>query len=86
MTEWRFIILKPAQRYLKRLSRLEQERIIRALKSLLKNPEQADVKPLKGRSELRLRVGDYRVLFFKDRENQIYIVTKIGPRGDIYKS
>jgi mRNA interferase RelE/StbE len=85
LNKWRFLILKPAQRYLKRLSKDSQERIIKGLKSLLTNPENADIKPLKGRSELRLRIGDYRCLFFIDRENQIYIITQIGPRGDIYK-
>ncbi|CCH94507.1 Genome sequencing data, contig C225 (fragment) [Microcystis aeruginosa PCC 9432] len=85
MSEWRFLILKPAQRYLKRLSKTDQERIIKGLKSLLTNPENADIKPLKGRPELRLRIGDYRCLFFIDQENRIYIITQIGTRGDIYK-
>ena len=35
--------------------------------------------------ELRLRIGDYRCLFFIDQENRIYIITQIGTRGDIYK-
>jgi mRNA interferase RelE/StbE len=55
------------------------------LKSLLTNSENADIKPLKGRPELRLRIGDYRCLFFIDQENRIYIITQIGTRGDIYK-
>jgi len=73
LSEWRFLILKPAQRYLKRLSKTDQERIIKGLKSLLTNSENADIKPLKGRPELRLRIGDYRCLFFIDQENRIYI-------------
>ncbi|NER02386.1 MAG: type II toxin-antitoxin system RelE/ParE family toxin, partial [Okeania sp. SIO3C4] len=35
--------------------------------------------------ELRLRVGKYRVLFMEDRENQVYVVTTIASRGDVYK-
>jgi mRNA interferase RelE/StbE len=62
-----------------------QLRIIEALDTLLTGPETLDIKPLKGRSELRLRVGKYRVLFVEDRETQTYVITLIGSRGDIYK-
>ncbi|SKB14273.1 Genome sequencing data, contig C225 (fragment) [Planktothrix sp. PCC 11201] len=44
-----------------------------------------DIKPLKGRNDWRLKVGDYRVIFIIDNENKVYFVTKIGLRGDIYK-
>jgi mRNA interferase RelE/StbE len=70
---------------LKRLSTENQERIIRALKLLLADRALVDIKPLKGRNDWRLRVGDYRVIFIIDNENQVYFVTKIGPRGDVYK-
>ena len=85
MSKWRFLILKPAQRYLKRLSRSDQERIIKGLKALLVNSKNTDVKALKGRPEFRLRIGNYRALFLIDQKNQIYIITQIGIRGDIYK-
>ncbi|MBA7534199.1 hypothetical protein ES705_26445 [subsurface metagenome] len=43
-----------------------------------------DIKPLSGRkSEYRLRVGKYRILFFIENEN-VHVV-KIDTRGDIYK-
>lgn len=70
---------------MKRLSTENQERIIRALKLLLADRALVDIKPLKGRNDWRLRVGDYRVIFIIDNENQVYFVTKIGPRGDVYK-
>ncbi|MEJ0093383.1 MAG: type II toxin-antitoxin system RelE/ParE family toxin [Methylocella sp.] len=41
-----------------------------------------DVKQLVGSTGLRLRVGDFRVIF-EETEAEI-IVTKIGPRGDVY--
>ena len=44
-----------------------------------------EIKPLYGRDELRLRVGKYRVLFFEDRDNNLYVITTIKPRGDVYK-
>lgn len=85
MTDWQYIVLKPAQRYLERMQPDDQERIVSALDTLVTDSSALDIKPLKGRPELRLQVGNYRVLFRVDRDNQLYIVTRIGPRGDVYK-
>ena len=41
-----------------------------------------DVKQLQGSSALRLRVGDYRVIFEETATS--LTVTAIGPRGGIY--
>jgi mRNA interferase RelE/StbE len=41
-----------------------------------------NVKPLVGSSAKRLRVGDFRAVF-EETVTEI-IVTKIGPRGDVY--
>jgi mRNA interferase RelE/StbE len=59
--DWQYVVLKPAQKYLERMQTDDQTRIIEALDTLLTEPETLDVKPLKGRSELRLRIGKYRV-------------------------
>jgi mRNA interferase RelE/StbE len=64
---------------------VDQIRIVEALDTLVTQPETLDIKLLKGRPESRLRVGKYRVLFIADLENRTYIVTTIGPRGDVYK-
>ncbi|MGK7905081.1 MAG: type II toxin-antitoxin system RelE/ParE family toxin [Hormoscilla sp.] len=79
-----YILLKAAERYLERMQPEEQVRIVNALDALITDSEMLDIKPLKGRTELRLRVGKYRVLFFEDIKNELYIVTLIGPRGDVY--
>ena len=83
--EWSYVFLKPAERYLERLNSSDQQRIVNALESLVLAPESSDIKPLKGRDDWRLRVGNYRILFLLDKENQVFIVTRIGPRGDVYK-
>lgn len=80
-----YILLKAAQRYLERMQPDDQVRIIQALDALVTHATVLDIKPLKGRPELRLRVGKYRVLFVEDRENQLYVITAIGSRGDVYK-
>ena len=50
----------------------------------LSNGLPADIKPVIGEKGIyRLRIGKYRVLFMIIQET--LLVTKIGPRGDIYK-
>ncbi len=85
MAEWRFIFLQPARSYLERLSSEERKRIYDALEQLLKDPRNAPLKRLHGRPEWALRVGDSRILLRPDRAAKVFIVTRIGSRGDIYK-
>lgn len=80
-----YILLKAAERYLSRMQPDDQVRIVKALDTLVSDDGGLDIKQLKGRSELRLRVGKYRILFVEDRENQVYVVTAINSRGDVYK-
>ena len=84
MTEWQVIILQPARRYLERLPRKEQKRILNALQKLQEDPRQVPVKPLKGRPEWSLRVGGRRVLIMVDKKQKRLVITTIGPRGDVY--
>ncbi|MEZ5787104.1 MAG: type II toxin-antitoxin system RelE/ParE family toxin [Xanthobacteraceae bacterium] len=43
---------------------------------------QGDIKALKGRSGMRLRVGDWRVIFYVDGDT--IVVVAVGHRRDIY--
>jgi mRNA interferase RelE/StbE len=85
LKDWEIILTNAAKKYLKKLTPDNQKRIINALRSLLNETSLADLKPLKGRDEVRLRVGDYRVILKIDAENKQIVVTKIGARGDVYK-
>ena len=42
-----------------------------------------NVKKLVGSDEMRLRVGDYRIIF-TETEDEV-IVSRIGPRGSVYE-
>jgi len=42
-----------------------------------------DVKKLQGRGGSRLRVGDFRVIFYT--EDQIMVIVAVGDRRDIYE-
>lgn len=73
---------KRSLKYLKRLEKTAQLRIIRAINEL----PFGDVKKLQGnKDDYRLRVGDYRIIFCKDDENSTILILDIAPRGDAYK-
>jgi mRNA interferase RelE/StbE len=71
---------KPAAKALDRLDAPAGKRI----RAAIGNIPMGDIKPLAGKYPLlRLRVGDWRVLFYYD--GGTVIIAEIAPRGDIYK-
>ncbi|NLP17949.1 MAG: type II toxin-antitoxin system RelE/ParE family toxin [Firmicutes bacterium] len=73
---------KRCYKYLKRLTRNNQIRIIRAINNL----PFGDVKRLQSdKGNYRLRVGSFRIIFYKDDKELVIYVIEIGPRGGIYK-
>lgn len=66
------------------LSATIQDRIEAKIVELATNPKALvnQVKALKGVKALRLRVGDYRVIFTED--GVILTILRVGHRGDIY--
>jgi mRNA interferase RelE/StbE len=85
LNDWQYLILKPAERYLRSIQPKSRQRIFEELDKLLLDPTQVNFKKLKGRDGYRLRVGNYRVLIQVQREKHLFLVTNIGSRGDIYK-
>lgn len=79
---YKVIIEKPAQKFLKRLTKSDKERILKAVSNL---PD-GDTKPLQGHKGLfRLRVGDYRIIYTINNGKLIICIVDAGNRGDIYK-
>ena len=80
---YQIVLEKPAQKFLKRLNRTDKERILRAIYKL---PEGENIKRLKGHQDLlRLRVGDYRVIYTVNNGKLVVCVVDIGNRGYVYK-
>jgi mRNA interferase RelE/StbE len=78
------VVLLPDAAKALRKHRSDAERILSKIEAYAANPQALanKVKALQGTSGLRLRVGEYRVIFEEtDRE---IIVTRIGPRGSVY--
>lgn len=82
---YQIIIKKKDKRFIDKLPKNERKRISTAIEKL---PNGEDIKPLKGdknRGLLRLRVGDYHIIYTVDNGKLIVYVIDADNRGDIYK-
>lgn len=76
-----------AVRELQALPKAVQDRIRPVLHSLPGNPRPRGVKALKGstRPLLRLRVGDYRIVYAVEDERLVVLVVRIAHRREVYR-
>lgn len=80
---YNIIIKKKAKKFIDKLPKNERLRIAKAISQL---PNGEDIKKLKGYGDLmRLRVGDYRIIYTVEHGELIVYVINIGNRGEIYK-
>lgn len=80
---YRIILKKKAKKFIEKLPANERRRLVAEIERL---PDGEDIKKLKGYDNLlRLRVGDYRVVYSVDHGMLIVYVIDIDNRGDIYK-
>lgn len=75
-------IEKDAQKFLKKLPRPDETRVLKAIAKL---PDEGDRKQMKGHPGFfRLRVGDYRIIYTVDNGQLIVRVVDAENRGQIY--
>jgi len=81
--------LKPAaERDLKKIKeKAALKRIAQAIDGLAINPRPPTAKTLQGDSSiLRIRVGDYRILYTIDDAALLVLVFRIGHRREVYRN
>mgnify|MGYP005635032611 CR=1 FL=1 len=78
------IFKKVAEKFLKKLDKENQNRILKKLKQLKNNPELG--KPLIGNLSglWALRIGKYRILYQIFKDKLIIVILDIGHRKNIY--
>ena len=80
---YQIIIKKKAKKFIDKLPSNERKRVVSAIELL---PNGEDIKKLKGYDGLlRLRVGDYRIIYSVDNGKLVVFVIDIDNRGDVYK-
>lgn len=82
---YRMILLKPAQRFLKKLRKEEKSRIIKKLKELREDPHKGTPLVANLSGLWRIRMGDYRIVYQIKNEELIIMVLKIGHRKNVYE-
>jgi mRNA interferase RelE/StbE len=76
------VVTPSAQRDIDRLPVVVRNRVLTAIERLANWPNVPNVKALKGGKGLyRMRVGDYRVIFYVD---VAVVVVRVGHRKDVY--
>ncbi len=80
------IELRPAAvRALKRLDPPIRRRIQGAIALLAEEPRPPAARPLRGRPGLRVRVGDYRIVYTVADDVLLIVVVTVGHRRDVYE-
>lgn len=83
MQKYKVVYSKESQKYLNKLDKKTKERLENAVADYITEGT-GDVKKLQGRkSEYRLRVGKYRIIF--EIKGATMMIIRIKSRGDVYK-
>lgn len=84
---WRVELSPKARKNLRAIrDRRLRGRIAAALQGLEENPRPEGAKRLAGQDgAMRIRVGDWRILYEVREREVIVLVLRIGPRGEVYE-
>ncbi|MEI3866140.1 type II toxin-antitoxin system RelE/ParE family toxin [Microbacterium sp. CCNWLW134] len=81
---YRIEIRPAAIRALKRIDHQDRDRIRGAIALLGQDPRPPGAKALQGRDGLRVRVGNYRIIYTVQDDILVVVVVTLGHRRDIY--
>ena len=76
---------RSAEKELEELPTKIHDRILTVLLSLKDNPFPRNAKKLHGRDGVRIRVGNYRVLYIVDDADKMIEVISIADRKEVYR-
>lgn len=80
------IEVRPAAlRALKKVDRQDQPRIHGAIALLAAEPRPPGARALRGRDALRIRVGDYRIIYTVHDNRLLVVVVTISHRREVYR-
>ena len=85
MTSYRIELRPAAVRALRKLDPSIRPRIQGAIALLAQDPRPPGARALQGRPGLRVRVGDYRIIYTVEDDVLLIVVVQLGHRRDIYE-
>lgn len=84
MSAYRIELRPAAVRALRKLDPQVRRRIQGAIALLARDPRPPGARALQGRPGLRVRVGDYRIIYTVEDDVLRVVVVRLGHRRDIY--
>lgn len=84
MTEYRIELRPAAVRALRKLDPPIRRRVQGAIALLAHDPRPPAARALQGRPGLRVRVGDYRIIYTVHDDVLLIVVVTLGHRREIY--
>lgn len=85
MNEYRIEVRPAALRALRKLDSPMRDRIRGAIALLGHDPRPPGARKVQGRDGLRVRVGDFRILYTVNDDVLTVVVITLGHRRDVYK-
>ncbi len=84
MSEYRIELRPAAVRSLRKLDPQVRRRVQGAIALLAQNPRPPGARALQGRPGIRVRVGDYRIIYTIEDDVLVVVVVRLGHRRDVY--
>lgn len=86
MASYEIEVSRTAEKQIRRLSKQDQVRVLRAVLDLATAPRPRGCRKLRGYREVyRIRVGTCRVLYSIEKKRVLIIILKVGQRKDAYR-
>ena len=85
MGSYKLLFKQSAEKELRRISQPHLSRILSKIEKLSSEPRPFGIQMLKGEDRfLRLRAGDYRIIYEVDDAGKTLVIIKIGHRREVY--
>ena len=85
MSKFRIELRPAASRALRKIDPTIQRRVQGAIALLGHDPHPPGARKLQGREGLRVRVGDYRIIYTVNDDVLVVVVVTLGHRCDVYE-
>lgn len=84
MSAYRVELRPAAVRALRTIDPQDRRRVQGAIALLAQDPRPPGARALQGRPGLRVRVGDYRIVYMIEDDVLLVVVVRLGHRSDVY--
>ena len=84
MSVYRIELRPAAARSLRKLDPQDRRRVQGAIALLAQDPRPPGARALQSRPGLRVRVGDYRIIYTVEDDVLLVVVVRLGHRRDVY--